>query len=198
MLAVIQACRKTRASAKSSMQSHMWECPYSVNCTMPSGFSLTLYTESTAGDRTLGPLVHFSLCPQYIQSLEVCILLWLSRALMHQPVPLYSEDISQLLWMVSMASWPHISSNPVYRPNVMEGTIPVFIMLDNIVEIAAEGEGRTTKLHEHWLSTHPTCSMGKWASCLWAVENCHTAILHDVLFTCGPQTQFQIEWGSLP
>ena len=68
--------------------------------------------------------------------------------------------------------WPldHTSVQTRCRPNVMEGTIPVFIMLDNIVEIAAEGEGRTTKLHEHWLSTHPTCSMGKWASCLWAVE----------------------------
>ena len=67
---------KTRASAKSSMQSYMWECPYSVNCTMPTGFSLTLHTESTAGDCMLRPLVQFFfLCPQYTQSLEDCILL---------------------------------------------------------------------------------------------------------------------------
>ena len=165
---------------------------------MPTGFFLTLYTESTAGDCMLEPLlVQFSsLSRVYIQSLEVCILLWLSRALMHQPVPLWWGH----LVILDHYQWPldHTSVQTRCRPKVVEGTISVFIMLGNIVEIAAEGKGRTTKLHEHWLSTHPTYSMGQWASCLWAVENCHTAILHDVPFMCGPQTQFQIEWGSLP
>ena len=41
----------------------------------------------------------------------------------------------------------------------------------------------------------PNMLHGSMSSCLWAEENCHTAILHDVLFMCGPETQFQIERG---
>ena len=107
----------------------------------------------------LDHLYSFLLCPGYIQILEVCILLWLSIGLWCINQFHCSEDIySYSGWY----QWPldHTSVQTRCRPKVMEGTIPVFIMLGNTVEIAAEGKGRAKKVHEHWFSTHPICSMG--------------------------------------
>ena len=52
---------------------------------------------------------------------------------MHQPVPLYWGHLP-----VTLDGILTTDQFKTCRPNVMEWTVPVFIMLDNIVEIAAE------------------------------------------------------------